>query len=127
MHSLDETKLNKNLGTVLRIASKKDYLKNKENIKDASLALKKCKKLIQKYNLEMNLLDAYFTFDRDQLIFRFFSDKRIDFRDLAKDLASIYKVRIELRQIGVRDKAKEIGGIGSCGQELCCHRYLKRI
>jgi len=127
VHSLDETKLNKNLGTVLRIASKKDYLKNKENIKDASLALKKCKKLIQKYNLEMNLLDAYFTFDRDQLIFRFFSDKRIDFRDLAKDLASIYKVRIELRQIGVRDKAKEIGGIGSCGQELCCHRYLKEF
>lgn len=124
-HSIDENKLNETLGNVVRIASKKDYSKYKENQKDASMALKKCKKLVEKYNLEMNLLDANYTFDRDQLIFRFFSDKRIDFRELARELASIYKVRIELRQIGVRDKAKEVGGLGSCGQELCCHRYLK--
>lgn len=124
-HELDETKLNQKLGSVLRIASKKDYLKHKENLKDAAIALKKCKDLVKKYSLDMNLLDAYYTFDRDQLIFRFFSDQRVDFRELARELASIYRVRIELRQIGVRDKAKEIGGIGPCGQELCCHRYLK--
>lgn len=124
-HNIDESKLEQKLGSIIRIASKKDYLKYKENIKDATIALKKCKELIKKYSLEMNLLDSHYTFDRDQLIFRFFSDKRVDFRDLARELASIYKVRIELRQIGVRDKAKEVGGIGSCGQELCCHRYLK--
>ena len=75
----------------------------------------------------MHIIDASYTFDRDKLIFRFFADNRIDFRELAKELASIYKVRIELRQIGIRDKAKEIGGYGPCGQKLCCARFLKDL
>ena len=72
----------------------------------------------------MKLIDASFTFDKEQLLFHFLSDTRIDFRNLAKDLASIFKTRIELRQIGVRDKAKEIGGLGPCGRLLCCSKYL---
>ena len=124
-HPIDENKLDRPLGKVLRIATKKDYMKYKANEKEAQDALKKCKKLAEKYQLNLKLLDAKFTFDRDQLIFRFFSETRIDFRELAKELASIYRVRIELRQIGVRDKSKEVGGIGICGQELCCHRFLK--
>ena len=124
-HPIDENNLQYKLGRIVRIATKKDYLKYKANEKDAQEALKKCRKLAKKHQLNINLLDARYTFDRDQLIFRFFSETRVDFRNLAKELASIYKVRIELRQIGVRDKAKEIGGIGSCGQELCCKRFLK--
>ena len=124
-HPIDENKLDKPLGKIVRIATKKDYQKYKTNEKDAQEALKKCKKLVEKYQLNLNLLDARYTFDRDQLIFRFFSESRVDFRELAKELASIYRVRIELRQIGVRDKAKEVGGVGTCGQELCCHRFLK--
>lgn len=126
-HPIDEAKLTSELGNIIRIATKKDYQKHKANEKDAAEALKKCKKLSEKHQLNLNLLDANFTFDRDQLIFRFFSDTRVDFRELAKELASIYRVRIELRQIGVRDKAKEVGGLGSCGQELCCHRFLKEF
>ena len=72
----------------------------------------------------MNILDANYTHDRKQLLFKFISDNRVDFRELVKDLAAIYKTRIELRQIGVRDKAKEIGGFGPCGQKLCCSRFL---
>lgn len=124
-HPIDEKKLQQKLGKVVRIATKRDYLRFKENEKDAQEALRKCKKLVKKHQLNLNLLDARYTFDRDQLIFRFFSETRVDFRDLARELASIYRVRIELRQIGVRDKAKEVGGIGSCGQQLCCSRFLK--
>ena len=75
----------------------------------------------------MNIIDASYTHDRTQLLFRFLSDTRVDFRDLARDLASIYHTRIELRQIGVRDKSKLVGGIGCCGQELCCSRFLKNF
>ena len=75
----------------------------------------------------MKILDASYTFDRDKLLFRFLSDNRVDFRELAKELAKIYKVRIVLRQIGVRDKAKEIGGFGPCGRKLCCALYLKDL
>ena len=75
----------------------------------------------------MSLIDANYTFDRDKLIIRFLADNRIDFRDLVKEIASIYKVRIELRQIGVRDKAKEVSGCGICGQKLCCSRFLKDL
>ena len=72
----------------------------------------------------MNIIDASYTFDRDQLIFNFIADNRVDFRDLAKKLATLYKTRIELRQVGVRDKAKKIGGYGSCGREFCCSKFL---
>lgn len=112
-------------GTIERIATKKDVIKNDKNIKEAKSALEKCKKISKELGLNIQVLDAYYTFDKEQLIFRFLSDTRIDFRNLAKRLASIYKTRIELRQIGVRDKSKEIGGIGLCGQQLCCSIFLK--
>jgi len=123
--NIKEDKITTALSKVIRIATKDDYTKFKKNEKDEKIALSSCKKLIEKYNLNMVVLDAHYTFDRQQLIFRFMSDARIDFRDLAKSLAGKYKTRIELRQIGARDKAKEIGGCGQCGQTLCCARFLK--
>ncbi len=115
------------LPKIIRISSKKDYQRYLKNRKDADTALKKAKELVQKYKLNMNIIDANYTFDRDKLIFRFTAESRIDFRTLAKDLAALYKVRIELRQIGARDKAKEISGVGICGQKLCCSRFLKDL
>ncbi len=119
-----ENKVTTPLKKVLRIASKHDYLANKKNIRDANMALKKCKELVEKQNLTMQIIDCSYTFDRSQLMFRFLSESRVDFRALAKELASIYKTRIELRQVGVRDKAKEIGGIGPCGRPMCCSCFL---
>ena len=101
---------------VLRIANKNDYKKHMSNIRDAKSAVNKCNDLIQEYNLDMKIIDAFYTFDREQLVFRFVADNRVDFRQLAKELGSIYKTRIELRQVGIRDKAKEIGGFGPCGR-----------
>ena len=112
---------------IVRIATKKDIDTNIKNIEEAQQAFKKCEKLIQKYNLDMRLIDTSYTLDKKQLVFQFTSDNRVDFRDLAKELASVYKTRIELRQIGVRDKAKCIGGIGVCGKELCCSQYLHEM
>lgn len=119
--------LTKELKKVKRISNKEDYKKHTKNIKDANDALTKCQKIVEKKNLKMKIIDASYTFDRDKLIFRFLADNRVDFRELAKELAAIYKVRIELRQIGVRDKAKEVGGCGLCGQKLCCARFLKDL
>ncbi len=112
------------LKKVIRIATYDDKRVNQRNIKDAQTAINECNKLIKKHELDMRLVDANFTFDRKQLIFYFLSDNRVDFRQLAKDLAQIYKTRIELRQIGVRDKAKGTGGLGPCGRMLCCARFL---
>lgn len=109
---------------VIRVADKNDKKKYLNNLKDADRALIKCRDLVNNYNLDMNIIDACYTFDREQLIFRFLADDRIDFRQLAKDLGSIFKTRIELRQVGIRDKAKEIGGIGPCGRKLCCNSFL---
>lgn len=120
-----EDELKSALSKVVRIATKEDYSKFKQNEKEERKALSVCRELIKDYDLNMVVLDAHYTFDRSQLIFRFMSDARIDFRDLAKTLASKYKTRIELRQIGARDKAKEVGGCGQCGQTLCCARFLK--
>ena len=122
---VDES-LNKNLElkSVIRVANKNDYKKHMKNISDADKALVKCNDLIDQYGLEMKIIDASYTFDREQLIFRFVSDSRVDFRQLAKDLGSIFKTRIELRQVGIRDKAKEIGGFGPCGRKLCCNNFL---
>jgi len=120
---MEENKLKLPLKKVIKIASKKDYNQHLQNIKDAKKALKDCKKISEKLKLDMQFIDACYTFNRDQLIFRFLSDNRVDFRELAKQLASIYKTRIELRQVGVRDKAREIGGLAPCGQQLCCSKY----
>ena len=127
IHPIEKKNLKKKLNKVIRIASKQDYQTYQKNKKDAKEALKKCKSLIKEYGLDMNVLEASYTHDREQLLFKFTSDTRVDFRDLARELAAIYHTRIELRQIGVRDKAKEIGGIGPCGQPLCCARYINGL
>ncbi len=108
---------------LIRISTKKDYQKHLKNIEEKDEAIIFCNELIKKHKLPMKIIDAEYTFDKNQLMFRFVSDTRVDFRELAKELANFYKTRIELRQIGIRDKAKEVGGYGSCGQKLCCARF----
>ena len=107
----DDTNFSENIKMIVRKVTKKDLDQNKKNIADAAKALEEAKKLASKLNLKMNFIDAKFSFDRKQLLFNFLADERIDFRELAKSLAGIYKTRIELRQVGVRDKAKEVGGV----------------
>lgn len=123
---------NKNLNMgelkdIIRISTKSDYEQYLKNLKDADSALKNCRDLVKELDLTMNIISASFTFDRKQLIFNFLADERIDFRELAKRLAAIYRTRIELRQIGARDKAREIGGVGVCGKALCCATFLSHI
>ena len=113
------------LYNVVRISNKRDYLHYLDNIKMSNNAVEKCKEIVSKNQLNMTILDACYNFDRSQLLFRFIADERIDFRDLARELGAIFKTRIELRQIGIRDKAKEVGGIGPCGRLLCCSSFLK--
>ena len=112
---------------VIRIASKKDYLQHLKNQDDEKKALDKCKELIVKNDLNMTVIDASYNFDKSQLLFRFVSDERVDFRQLAKELGAKLRTRIELRQIGVRDETKILGGIGSCGRPLCCHTHLSEF
>lgn len=121
---IDDSKISSKLYSVKSIATENDIKKNKKNIEDAKKALTKCRELVKKYNLNMYIIDACFTHDRSQLIFRFMADNRIDFRLLAKELANIYKTRIELRQMGVRDRSKELGGYGQCGKQLCCSTFM---
>lgn len=123
-HQVDASKLVTPLREIIRVASKKDKSVYEKNLKDSSLAYLKAKELVADLGLEMNILDANYTFDRKQLLFNFTADDRIDFRELARELARIYKTRIELRQIGIRDKAREIGGLGPCGRFLCCNSFL---
>lgn len=121
---MSEEKLVFPLKNIIRVANKDDLKQEKINEEKGKKALKDARSIAEKLDLDMNFIDATFTFDRKQLILNFLADERIDFRELAKKLASIYKTRIELRQIGVRDKAKEIGGIGPCGRFLCCSTFL---
>lgn len=121
---IDERKLSSALKPVLRKASKEDIKTFDRNIADSEKALQKCRDIVEKKKLNMTIIDATYTFDKKQLLFRFISDKRVDFRELAKELASIYRTRIELRQVGVRDKAREVGGLGPCGRMLCCSKFL---
>ena len=114
----------KEYAKVIRVASKKDIAQNSKNIKAANDAVLKAQELSDDENLQMKFIDGFFTFDQKQLVLNFLADSRVDFRELAKKLASIYKTRIELRQIGVRDKAKEVSGIGQCGRKLCCSCFL---
>lgn len=113
-----------NYEKVIRIATKKDYLQHVKNINDAKTALEKCRSIIKRDKLNMNVIDATYNFDKSQLLFRFLADERVDFRNLAKELGAKLRTRIELRQIGVRDKAKEVGGLGPCGRFLCCSTFL---
>ena len=121
---VDEKEFNIPLKSVLRYATKKDEQEHFKNIQDASKALIRSKEIVEELGLDMHMLDASYTFDRKQLLFNFVADDRVDFRELARRLAGIYKTRIELRQIGIRDKAKEIGGLGPCGRMLCCNTFL---
>ena len=121
---IDEEKLNSPLKKVLRLASSKD-LKHAEDLKKKEKeAFEYCNKKIKEYKLDMTLTDVEYKFDNSKILFSFTSDGRVDFRELVKDLAATYKTRIELRQIGVRDEVKRIGGNGVCGRELCCCSFL---
>lgn len=115
------------LKPVIRIATEEDEERNRQNREKEKEALKICKEKIAKHGLEMKLIDCEYTFDNNKVLFYFTADGRIDFRELVKDLASIFKTRIELRQIGVRDETKIRGGIGMCGRPLCCHTYLSEF
>lgn len=124
---VDASKLNSSLKNVVRIADKNDIVVNENNINDAKDAVEDAKRLVLELGLDMQILSACYTFDRKQLVFNFLADSRVDFRELAKKLAGIYKTRIELRQIGIRDKAKVVGGFGQCGRKLCCASFLDDI
>ncbi len=112
------------LRPVLRIATKDDILHNEENIQKEKEAFEICLKQIANHELDMKLVDAQYTFDNSKLLFYFTSAGRVDFRELVKDLAAVFRTRIELRQIGIRDEAKLIGGLGACGRPLCCATFL---
>ena len=115
------------LKEVIRVASPEDDEKALENKEKEKEAYKICLEKIKKHGLEMKLIDAEYTFDNNKVLFYFTADGRIDFRELVKDLASVFKTRIELRQIGVRDETKILGGIGICGRPLCCNTYLSEF
>ena len=121
---IEEEKLTNPLKNVIRIATDKDKKMYQEYKSKEDKAMKKCEEKIKKHGLEMKLIDCEYKFDGSKLIFYFTADGRIDFRELVKDLAAIFKTRIELRQIGVRDEVKRIGGNGMCGRELCCCTFL---
>ena len=121
---MPEEKLVNPLKSIIRKATYKDIKHNEENKRKEQEALKKAERLAKKHNLEMTITEVEYTFDNSKLLFYFIADGRIDFRDLVKDLAAVYKTRIELRQIGVRDQVKKIGGNGVCGRELCCCTFL---
>jgi cell fate regulator YaaT (PSP1 superfamily) len=112
------------LKKVIRVADEKDKLTVLENQEEAKRAFDICTTKIKEHQLDMNLVEVEYTFDRNKIIFYFTSDGRVDFRELVKDLAAMFKTRIELRQIGVRDEAKMLGGIGPCGRMLCCSTFL---
>ncbi len=121
---IDDSKIVAPLKDVIRLATEEDIKRYEENEKKSKEAYAVCEKKIQEHNLDMKLVDVEYTFDGTKLLFYFTADGRIDFRDLVKDLAAIYKTRIELRQIGVRDEVKMLGGYGMCGRELCCCNHL---
>lgn len=115
------------LKPVIRIATAEDLKVEERNHEKEKEAFKICLEKIAKHKLEMKLVDAEYTFDNNKLLFYFTADGRIDFRELVKDLAAVFRTRIELRQIGVRDETKIMGGIGICGRALCCHTYLSEF
>ncbi len=122
--SVSEKSIVQPLKKVVRIADEKDRARHEQNMKRKKSTLETCQEKINMRGLEMKLIDVEFTFDNSKVIFYFTADGRVDFRELVKDLASVFKMRIELRQIGVRDEAKMLGGIGNCGKGLCCHTWL---
>ena len=127
VHEVPDEKVIQPLKAVIRIATPEDDAREARNREKEKEAMRICLEKIRKHNLEMKLIDAEYTFDNNKVLFYFTADGRIDFRELVKDLASVFKTRIELRQIGVRDETKIIGGIGICGRPLCCHTFLSEF
>ncbi|MBR2448177.1 MAG: stage 0 sporulation family protein [Clostridia bacterium] len=123
-HQINEEDIVSPLKKVLRLATDKDLKRAEENKKKAADALKICEDLVIQHKLDMKLVEVEYSFDGSKIVFFFTSDGRVDFRELVKDLAARFHTRIELRQIGVRDEAKLLGGIGICGQPYCCKRFL---
>ena len=124
---VEDGKVVQPLKSVIRMATKEDEAVEEANKKKEKDAFKVCLENIRKHNLEMKLIDVEYTFDNNKILFYFTADGRIDFRELVKDLAAVFKTRIELRQVGVRDETKIVGGIGICGRPLCCHSYLSEF
>ncbi|MBQ8319137.1 MAG: stage 0 sporulation family protein [Lachnospiraceae bacterium] len=124
---IDEKKMSSSIKPIIRIAEAKDHKKFEDNKEKNKKAYNICLEKIAKHKLEMKLIDAEYTFDNSKVLFYFTADGRIDFRELVKDLAAVFKTRIELRQIGVRDETKIVGGIGICGRELCCNKHLSEF
>lgn len=121
---VNEEEIVQPLKKIIRLADEKDAEVHAENQKKKQRAMALCQEKVDKHKLVMKLIDVEYTFDNSKIIFYFTADGRVDFRELVKDLAGVFKMRIELRQIGVRDEAKMMGGIGSCGKALCCHSWL---
>ena len=121
---IDVSKVVPPLRTVIRTATEEDTAKYEENKRLEAEAFEICRQKILDHKLDMKLIDAEYTFDNSKLLFYFSAEVRVDFRDLVKDLASVFRTRIELRQIGIRDEAKMLGGLGVCGQPFCCSRFL---
>ncbi len=124
---VEDSKVVLPLKSVIRMANAEDEATESNNKKKEKEAFKVCLEKIRKHNLEMKLIDVEYTFDNNKVLFYFTADGRIDFRELVKDLAAVFKTRIELRQVGVRDETKIVGGVGVCGRALCCHSYLSEF
>ncbi|MCI7249273.1 MAG: stage 0 sporulation family protein [Clostridiales bacterium] len=122
---IKESELVAPLKNIIRIATRKDVEKHKENLAKRDEALRICQEKVDAHKIEMKLIDVEYTFDNSKVVFYFTADGRVDFRELVKDLASVFRMRIELRQIGVRDEAKMLGGVGTCGRGLCCNTWLR--
>ena len=127
IHEVDEENVIQPLKSVIRVATEEDKKFEEANREKEKEAFNICLEKIRKHGLDMKLIDAEYTFDNNKLLFYFTADGRIDFRELVKDLAAVFRTRIELRQIGVRDETKIRGGIGICGRPLCCHTYLSEF
>ncbi len=127
IREVEDEKVIQPLKPVLRVATAEDDEKARKNRMREKDAMVICQEKIQKHGLEMKLIDAEYTFDNNKVLFYFTADGRIDFRELVKDLAAVFKMRIELRQIGVRDETKILGGVGICGRPLCCHTFLSEF
>ena len=124
---VDEKEIVAPLKTIIRPATPEDDKRHAENLSKESSAMEICREKCAKHGLEMKVVDCEYTFDGGKVLFYFTADGRVDFRELVKDLASVFRTRIELRQIGVRDETKLLGGIGICGRELCCASYLSEF
>ena len=124
IREVEDEKIQQPLKPIMRVATPKDDEQDAQNREKEKSVISVAKEKIRKHELDMKLIDVEYTFDRNKIVFYFTADGRVDFRELVKDLAGVFHTRIELRQIGVRDATKMLGGLGSCGRELCCHAYM---